>query len=49
VSLSGNNIFHNGISFYQNFKLKADAPVTKNLTQVLYSPTTFELNLRYSF
>jgi len=49
LALNGNNIFHNGISFYQNFKLNPDAPVTKNLTQVLYSPATFELNMRYSF
>ncbi len=49
LALNGNNIFHNGISFYQNFRLKKDAPVTKNLVRVLYSPTSFELNLRYSF
>ncbi|HUK99577.1 MAG TPA: TonB-dependent receptor [Nitrospirota bacterium] len=49
LALNGNNIFHNGISFYQNFKLNPNAPVTKNLTQVLYSPTSFEMNLRYSF
>ena len=49
LALNGNNIFHNGISFYRNFRLKPDAPVTKNLVQVLYSPTTFELNIRYSF
>jgi TonB-dependent receptor len=49
IALNGNNVFHNGISFYRNFKLKPDAPVTKNLTQVLYSPTSFEMNIRYSF
>jgi TonB-dependent receptor len=49
LALNGNNIFHNGISFYQNFKLNPNAPVTKNLVQVLYSPTSFDLNLRYSF
>ncbi len=48
LALNGNNIFHNGISFYQNYRLKPDAPVTKNLVRVLYSPTSFELNLRYS-
>ena len=48
IALNGNNIFHNGISYYQNFKLKPDAPVTKNLVRVLYSPTSFELNIRYS-
>jgi TonB-dependent receptor len=49
LALNGNNIFHNGISFYQTYKLKSDAPVTKNLVRVFYSPTSFELNLRYSF
>ena len=49
LSLNGENIFHNGISYYQNFRLSPSAPVTKNLMQVLYSPTIFNLNLRYSF
>lgn len=49
IALNGTNIFHNGISSYRTYRLKPDAPITQNLVQVLYSPTTFELNLRYSF
>ena len=48
IALNGMNIFHNGISFYRDFAVAPGAPVTKNLMGVLYSPTTFELNLRYS-
>ncbi len=49
VSLNGTNIFHNGISTYQNYRTSPTAPVTKNLVSVLYFPTTFQMNLRYSF
>jgi TonB-dependent receptor len=49
IALNGTNIFHNGIEYYRKYRLQPDAPITENLVQVLYSPTTFELNLRYSF
>ncbi len=49
LALNGINIFHNGISTYQNYRTSPDAPITKNLVSVLYSPSVFELNLRYSF
>jgi len=49
VALNGTNIFHNGISYYRKYRLAPDAPITENLFRVLYSPTTFEMNLRYSF
>ncbi len=49
VSLNGTNIFHNGIKTYQNYRTSPTAPVTKNLVSVLYFPTTFQMNLRYSF
>lgn len=49
VALSGVNIFHNGINTYQEYRTSPGAPVTKNLVSVLYSPTTFQLNLRYTF
>ena len=49
IALNGVNIFHNGISTYRNYRMSPDAPITKNLVQVLYSPTSFEMNLRYSF
>lgn len=49
LSLNGVNIFHNGISTYRNYRMSPDAPITKNLVSVLYSPTSFEMNLRYSF
>jgi hypothetical protein len=49
VAVNGLNIFHNGISYYRNYRMSPDAPITQNLFQVLYSPTTFEMNVRYSF
>jgi hypothetical protein len=49
LSFNGVNIFHNAIKSYQNYKLNAAAPVTENLVSVLYPPTDFQLNLRYSF
>ncbi len=49
IALNGVNIFHNGINTYRNYRVNPDAPITQNLVSVLYSPTTFELNLRYSF
>jgi hypothetical protein len=49
ITLNGINIFHNGINTYRNYRTRPDAPITQNLTQVLYSPTVFEMNLRYSF
>ncbi len=49
LALNGVNIFHNGISTYQNYRTSPDAPITKNLVSVLYSPSVFEMNLRYSF
>jgi TonB-dependent receptor len=48
LSLNGVNIFHNGIETYRNYRRSPDAPITKNLVSVLYSPTVFELNLRYT-
>jgi len=48
IALNGTNIFHNGINYYRRYRLKPDAEITDNLVSVLYSPTTFELNLRYS-
>ncbi len=49
VALNGTNIFHNGISTYQNYRTSPNAPITKNLVSVLYFPTTFQMNLRYTF
>jgi hypothetical protein len=49
LALNGVNIFHNGVSTYQNYRTSPTAPITKNLVSVLYSPSVFELNLRYSF
>jgi TonB-dependent receptor len=49
LTLNGINIFHNGINTYRKYRTSPDAPITENLTQVLYSPTAFELNLRYTY
>jgi TonB-dependent receptor len=48
IALNGTNIFHNGINYYRRYRLKPDAEITDNLVSVLYAPTTFELNVRYS-
>ncbi len=49
ITLNGINIFHNGINTYRNYRTSPDAPITKNLVSALYSPTAFEMNLRYTF
>ena len=49
ISLNGVNIFHNGIKSYRKYRLTPDAPITENLVSVLYAPTIYQLNLRYSF
>jgi len=49
LALNGTNIFHNAIRTYRNYRLNEQAPVTENLVSVLYSPTIFQLNLRYSY
>ncbi len=49
IALNGVNIFHNGIKTYQNYRTSPGAPITKNLVSVLYSPTFFQMNLRYTF
>jgi TonB-dependent receptor len=49
ISINGVNIFHNPIYTYQKFRLNLNAPVTENLVSVLYTPTIFQLNLRYGF
>jgi TonB-dependent receptor len=49
LSLSGVNIFHNPIYTYQYLRrVNASAPLVKNVVSVDYSPSLFELNLRYS-
>ncbi|MGE5811836.1 MAG: TonB-dependent receptor domain-containing protein, partial [Ignavibacteria bacterium] len=49
IALNGVNIFHNGVETYRNYRTSPGAPVTKNLVSVLYSPTVFQMNLRYTF
>ena len=49
IAFNGTNIFHNGINTYRNYRTTPGGPITKNLISVLYSPTVFELNMRYSF
>jgi len=49
IALNGVNIFHNPIKSYRKYRLNPDAPVTENLVSVLYSPTIFQLNLRYAY
>jgi len=49
IAFNGINIFHNGIKSYRNYRVNASSPVTKNLVTVLYPPTIYQANLRYSF
>ena len=49
IAINGINIFHNPIYTYQKFRRNVDLPVTENLQSVLYTPTIFQANLRYSF
>ena len=49
ITVSGVNIFHNPIYTYQKFRRDVDKPITENLQSVLYTPTIFSANLRYSF
>jgi hypothetical protein len=49
LSISGVNIFHNPVYTYQYLRrVNASAPLVKNVVSVDYSPSLFELNLRYS-
>ena len=49
LQLNGVNIFNNGVSTYRNYRTSTSAPITKNLVSILYSPTVFQMNLRYTF
>lgn len=49
VSLNGVNIFHNAVRSYRDYRLNSTAPITKNLVSVLYGPTLFQMNIRYTF
>jgi TonB-dependent receptor len=48
VMLSGINIFHNPVYTYQKFKKYGSSVVTENLASTRYSPSIFELTLRYA-
>lgn len=49
IGVNGLNIFHNAVRTYQNYRMGPTLPITHNEVSVLYSPTTFQANLRYSF
>jgi len=49
LSLNGVNIFHNAIRSYRDYRLTSTSPITSNLQMVLYGPTVFQLNVRYTF
>jgi TonB-dependent receptor len=49
IAFNGVNIFHNPIYTYQDFRRYVGGPVLQNLESTDYSPTIFEVNLRYSF
>jgi TonB-dependent receptor len=48
IAFNGTNIFHSPIKNYQKFRRDVNGEVLENLTQTLYSPRRFEVNLRYS-
>jgi hypothetical protein len=47
--LSGLNITHSPVKTYQDFRRVVGGPILKNLTQILYSPSLYELGIRYSY
>jgi len=49
LTLNGRNIFHQGIKTYRKYRRDQDAPITENLVSILYFPSVFSMNLRYSF
>jgi hypothetical protein len=49
IALNGINIFHNPIYTYQKFRRAVGGPILDNLESTDYSPSIYELNLRYSF
>ena len=49
ISFNGVNIFHNGIKSFRKYRVNPSAPITENLVSVLYPPTIYQVNLRYSF
>jgi hypothetical protein len=49
IGVNGINIFHNAVRTYQNYRMGPTLPITQNEVSVLYAPTTFQANLRYSF
>jgi TonB-dependent receptor len=48
IMLAGVNIFHNPVYTYQNFKKVGSDVPSKNLQSTSYSPSIFELSLRYT-
>ena len=49
IAFNGINIFHNPIYTYQKFRRTVGGPILDNLESTDYSPSIYELNLRYSF
>ena len=48
IQLNGVNIFHNVTETYRKFSRKDGGPVYDNLLGIRYSPSYFQLNLRYT-
>jgi len=48
IQLSGINIFHNVTETYRKFRRETDGQAFDNLSGYRYSPSYFELNLRYT-
>jgi len=49
IAFNGVNIFHNATKTYRRYRLNESAPITENLTSVLYPPTIYQFYLMYSF
>ena len=49
IIFDGVNIFHNPIYTYQKFRRTIGGPILDNLQSIAYSPSLFNLSLRYSF
>ena len=49
IVFDGVNIFHNPVYTYQDFSRFAGGPILRNQQSTAYSPSFFNLSLRYSF
>ena len=49
LSLSGVNIFHNPVDTFRKFRRTEGGNISNYKSSIAYSPSIFQLNLRYSY